>query len=544
LSFPARELWLETIQRRRPVGITRLSEDLDGYAGDTAIEGEVMSGWGLEDSVYLKRTTLTPGQQAPFLGDVPEFGYLFGESLDVQAAKGWATPDPWGNQTITGSGISGTMGKLPNDSQPGADPIFFPDLQEAEASESHVIALRHGNSKDIAKVIQELLKKGSHDPGELDEVRVLLLQREAELSRLDERLREADRLSRDLGQLEKDYQAVARARQSLQESLGHLNSIGIRTDVVAPRKALAGQVTAVARELDLVVISIGRDAGVYEGDEFTIYRGGEFVGKIAVDRVHRAWASGRIVLKGKAEPRIGDQASNNVLAVPGKGGQQEPSAAPPQPFRMGPRRWALQGQVTAVAKDLDLVVLSIGRDAGVSEGDEFTISRGNEMVCKVAIDRVDRAWASGRIVTKGKSEPRIGDQASTNVPVNPEKGVKPEPRPALPHPRKVVTITGDEVGLAGLVPSTVKVGDVYVLARDWQYVAAVQVITVADSGVKARILPRLRALSVQEGDAAVRIDSRASLWSVLPEKIRQEIVSERALAEARAKLGWLRKAAR
>jgi len=69
-----------------------------------------------------------------------------------------------------------------------------------------------------------------------------------------------------------------------------------------------------------VVISIGRDAGVNEGDEFTLYRGGTFVGKIAVDKVDRAWASGRIILKGKEEPRIGDQASNNVLATPGKSG--------------------------------------------------------------------------------------------------------------------------------------------------------------------------------------------------------------------------------
>jgi hypothetical protein len=528
-----------------------------------------------DDGYYVEgRGEVTPSQPLPFLGDLPRFDFLFSDSVDIQAAKGWATPDP---NRGPGAGYDiGGVGFMELDGAPSSDPIFFPEQRETEASES-VIALRHGNSKELAKVIQELLKNGSeysrlstysktnmgysvlNTTGGLglnetslaalqDEVRIQQLQRQAETSKASDQVsrasrQEAERLVKQLGELEKNYLEL-RDREKARVTTAHLNSLGIRTDVVAPRKPLQAQVTAVARELDLVVISIGRDAGVNEGDEFTIYRGSEFIGKIAVDRLDRAWASGRIVLKGKAEPRIGDQASNNVLAVPGKGGQQELSAAPPQPFRMGPRRWALQGQVTAVAKDLDLVVLSIGRDAGVSEGDEFTISRGNEMVCKVAIDRVDRAWASGRIVTKGKSEPRIGDQASTNVPVNPEKGVKPEPRPALPHPRKVVTITGDEVGLAGLVPSTVKVGDVYVLARDWQYVAAVQVITVADSGVKARILPRLRALSVQEGDAAVRIDSRASLWSVLPEKIRQEIVSERALAEARAKLGWLRKAAR
>lgn len=129
---------------------------------------------------------------------------------------------------------------------------------------------------------------------------------------------ESERLSKDLGSLENNFQELARERQRLQETIAHLNSLGIRTDVVAPRKALSGKVTAVATELDLVVISIGRDAGVNEGDEFTIYRGGTFVGKITVDRVDRAWASGRISLKGKEEARIGDEASNNVLATPGK----------------------------------------------------------------------------------------------------------------------------------------------------------------------------------------------------------------------------------
>jgi myosin heavy subunit len=129
---------------------------------------------------------------------------------------------------------------------------------------------------------------------------------------------ESERLSKDLGSLENNYQDLARERQRLQETIAHLNSLGIKTDVVGPRKALSGQVTAVATELDLVVVSIGRDAGVNEGDEFTIYRGNTFVGKITVDRVDRAWASGRVTLKGKEEPRIGDQASNNVLATPGK----------------------------------------------------------------------------------------------------------------------------------------------------------------------------------------------------------------------------------
>jgi len=131
---------------------------------------------------------------------------------------------------------------------------------------------------------------------------------------------EAERLSKDLGSLENNYQELARERQRLQEIIGHLNSLGVRTDGIAPRKPLSGKVTAVVGELDLVVINLGRDAGVNEGDDFTIYRGNTFVGKIVIDSVDRPWASGRVVLKGKEEPRVGDDASNNVLATPGKSG--------------------------------------------------------------------------------------------------------------------------------------------------------------------------------------------------------------------------------
>jgi hypothetical protein len=133
-------------------------------------------------------------------------------------------------------------------------------------------------------------------------------------------LQESERLSKDLGSLENQYQELARDRQRLQETIAALNAIGVQTDRIAPRKALSGQVTAVAAELDLVVISIGRDAGVNEGDDFTVYRGSTFVGKVTIDRVDRAWASGRVTLKGKEEPRVGDTASNNVLATPGKSG--------------------------------------------------------------------------------------------------------------------------------------------------------------------------------------------------------------------------------
>ena len=93
-------------------------------------------------------------------------------------------------------------------------------------------------------------------------------------------------------------------------------------------RLLIGTVTAVAPDMDLVVTSLGRDAGVSEGFEFTISRGEMFVGKIVIDRVDRAWSSGRITLKGKENPRIGDTVAINQLADQGRGPGQQPPMDP------------------------------------------------------------------------------------------------------------------------------------------------------------------------------------------------------------------------
>jgi hypothetical protein len=77
----------------------------------------------------------------------------------------------------------------------------------------------------------------------------------------------------------------------------------------------------VANEIGLVVISIGKDDGVLEGDEFTVYRGGDFVAKIQIDRSDRKWSAGKVVLK-KSDPRVADDVSNHIfVSGPRSGGK-------------------------------------------------------------------------------------------------------------------------------------------------------------------------------------------------------------------------------
>ncbi len=77
----------------------------------------------------------------------------------------------------------------------------------------------------------------------------------------------------------------------------------------------------------MVVISIGKDDGVLEGNEFTIYRGGSFIAKITINKVDRKWAAGRVTLK-KEAPRVGDDASNHIFqSAPAGERIQEPTKA-------------------------------------------------------------------------------------------------------------------------------------------------------------------------------------------------------------------------
>ena len=121
----------------------------------------------------------------------------------------------------------------------------------------------------------------------------------------------AERLQQDLGQLEEKHVEMARDKKHLEEKINAIAQNGGNVNV-APKKALEGKVTAVANEIGLVVISIGKDDGVLEGDEFTVYRGGDFVAKVVIDRADRKWSAGKVVLK-KTDPRVADDVSNHIF---------------------------------------------------------------------------------------------------------------------------------------------------------------------------------------------------------------------------------------
>ncbi len=122
---------------------------------------------------------------------------------------------------------------------------------------------------------------------------------------------EAERLSRDLAEIESKVVEVARDKKRLEEQIASYASLGYKTNL-APRTRLEGKVAAVSLQYKLVIVNIGKDQGVLVGDKFTVYRDKGFVASIEIDRVDRTWAAGRITLQ-KEDPKVADSVSNDIM---------------------------------------------------------------------------------------------------------------------------------------------------------------------------------------------------------------------------------------
>jgi hypothetical protein len=201
----------------------------------------------------------------------------------------------------------------------------------------------------------------------------------------------AERLQQDLGELEAKHIEMAREKKHLEEKLNAIAQAGGNVNV-APKKALEAKVTAMATETGLVVISIGKDDGVLEGDEFTVYRGGEFVAKVVVDRSDRKWAAGKMVLK-KSEPRVGDDVSNHIFVGP---------RVPPSELAM---------DVQAATEDGGWIALRTWV-SGVGPLQIYAVTRAGKFVALIRVSRVSESRVEAQ-VAQGLAVGRLlpGDRA-------------------------------------------------------------------------------------------------------------------------------------
>ncbi len=180
---------------------------------------------------------------------------------------------------------------------------------------------------------------------------------------------------------------------------------------------LRGVVSAVDRDLGLVILSVGSDDGVEEGDQADVFRGKERIGRVVVERLLDDMSGARVRKRTrKLEP--GDDV--RFLPAPkAEGLARRAEDARPEPLKKAedgatpgesPNRGCrLRGVVSAVDSELGLAILSVGSGDGVEKGDEAEVFRGKERIARVVVERVLEDMSGVRVKGgSGKLEP--GDE--------------------------------------------------------------------------------------------------------------------------------------
>ncbi len=144
---------------------------------------------------------------------------------------------------------------------------------------------------------------------------------------VDEKNTEIDKLQQDLTtaqknfvhtekELEKvvaDYEVATARLAKLREQRPDIYQELITEVVLQPKKAIRGKVTAVDKELGLVIINRGQRNDVQKGYRFIVFRADQYVGKVIVDDVFPDVAAARYVpdaMKGPVE--VGDDVTTKL----------------------------------------------------------------------------------------------------------------------------------------------------------------------------------------------------------------------------------------
>jgi archaellum component FlaC len=173
-------------------------------------------------------------------------------------------------------------------------------LRQLMTQSDTLLVLVQSQNQQIAQLQQE------RDTAlqEARNARAQLLNTENDLNIVQRQLSEAEdrvvELSRENNRLQQQIDAVRRRYPDVEQV------------VVDGGQPVDGFVRGVDPETRLVVISVGHEAGVRAGQEFTVYRDGVYVAKLKIERVDRDWAAGRYQLEVYV-PRVGDRVSNRIM---------------------------------------------------------------------------------------------------------------------------------------------------------------------------------------------------------------------------------------
>lgn len=165
--------------------------------------------------------------------------------------------------------------------------------QAAKLSDSFKNIERDIKEKD--RRITELERQRDNESRKAEEA-----LREKELAQ-DEQQRLEIQLNNTLGQLAEKDKSIASQQKELWEArqiIRVLQDSGVKIPLlVGARKAkpVDGVIQAVSIDVPLVIISVGRNEQVNKGDEFTVFRGSEYIGRVTVEEVYPDASAARII---------------------------------------------------------------------------------------------------------------------------------------------------------------------------------------------------------------------------------------------------------
>lgn len=151
-------------------------------------------------------------------------------------------------------------------------------LQEKKELEQHWLT-----AVQEKEMLQEGLK------AEQDRSKVLaerVTEQEQQIQRTQDNLEKETALRQNTeGQLIVVLQEKRALQAKVQELLGPAAAVQLEKVVVKAAPPVAGRVLAVDKQRNFIVVNLGREHNLQLGDTLSVYRQGQFLGRVAVERI-------------------------------------------------------------------------------------------------------------------------------------------------------------------------------------------------------------------------------------------------------------------
>jgi hypothetical protein len=297
-----------------------------------------------------------------------------------------------------------------------ADPAS--DELERQRQENKQLQQQLAELKKLLEVQQQQiaeLKEAKRIRDLLAENELKLAQRQKEIAELRSRLVEAqvqaasvrNRNEQLLVELEKVLKEMQKVRAGNPPALDQKSN--------PPAEAVEGVIKKV--ENALVIVSIGKDAGLEKGHTLEVYRiepKPTYLGRIRIIEVAATTAVGQVMDKPHEAIKIGDKVASTIKPL------DKPKEGPKESNKVNPPPEQLEGLVKEVKED-GQVVITLGSDAGLQQGQTLEVFRINAdpprsvYLGRIRIVEVKAATAVGKAMGKLAQPIMVGDTVASRI---------------------------------------------------------------------------------------------------------------------------------